>query len=73
MKIGDLDELVGKYCRVISKESDTDEAFYHFGTIRYINVEEGAILVDTKNGIKQFKINEIFDALPIEEYVTKKF
>ena len=73
MKIGELDELIGKYCRVISKSTELEEAFYDFGTVKYVNTEHGFILVDTKSELKHLRIDDIFDATPIEEYITKKF
>lgn len=73
MRIGELDELMGKYCRVISKGSELEEAFYDFGTVKYLSPENGFILVDTKRGLKYLKIEDIYDAIPIDEYVSKKF
>ena len=73
MNVGELDELMGKYCRVISKLSDSEETFYDFGTVKYVNHEFGFVLVDTKSGLKRLRIEDIFDASPIVEYVTKKF
>ena len=73
MRVGELDELMGKYCRVISKTQEKEETFYDFGTIKFVNVEQGYILVDTKKGIKQLSIDQIFDAIPIDEFISKKF
>jgi len=78
MKIGELDELIGKFCRVITKASDiedseSEETFYDFGTVRYVNSEEGFILVDTKRGVKRLSLDDIYDVTPLEEYVSTKF
>ena len=73
MKIGEIEELTGKYCRVISKVSDLEETFYDFGTVKYVSHEYGFILVDTKNGLKRLGIDNIYDIAPIEEYISKKF
>lgn len=73
MNIGELDEMIGRYCRVISKHTDVKETFYDFGTVKYVNPEEGFILVDTKTGMKRLRIEDLFDVMPIEEYISKKF
>ena len=72
MKIGELDELTGKYCRVISKMSNLEGTFYDFGTVKYVRHEYGFILVDTKSGIKRLRFEDICDAASIEEFITKK-
>jgi hypothetical protein len=73
MRIGELDELMGQYCRVISKVPEVEETFYDFGTVKYVNTENGFILLETKRGLKHFKIEDIYDALPIDDYISKKF
>ena len=73
MKTSELDELIGKYCRVISKVSESEETFYDFGTVKYVSNENGFVLVDTKSGLKRVRIEDIYDAIPLEEYISKKF
>lgn len=73
MRIGQLDELMGQYCRVISKVPEVEGTFYDFGTVKYVNPENGFILLETKRGLKHLKIEDIYDALPIDDYISKKF
>ena len=76
MNIGEVDELIGKFCRVITKvaeSEDAEETFYDFGTVKYVDSEEGFILVDTKRGVKRLSLDAIVDVMPLEEYVSTKF
>ena len=65
MKRDELDELIGKYCRVISKVSESEEAFYDFGTLKDVGHEDDFILVDTKSGLKHLRLDDVYDIIPI--------
>ena len=76
MKMNEIDGLKGKYCRVISKvpeDSGLDGVFYDFGTIKDLDQENGLISVETKSGLRLFKIDELYDVLCMEGLVSKKF
>lgn len=68
-----LDYYVGKHCQIISKltekKSDFEEVYYDFGIIKEINHQEGFILINTLNGSISKKFEDIYDILPIDEYL----
>ena len=47
-----LDYYIGKHCQIVSKpkiiESNFEEVYYDFGTIKEVNHNEGFILINTK-------------------------
>jgi len=65
MKESDLDELTGKYCRVISKVPESGEVFYDFGTLKNVGYEDDFILVDTKSGLKRLRLDNVYDIMSI--------
>ena len=65
MKESDLDEVTGKYCRIISKVSESEEVFYDFGTLKDVDHEDDFILVDTKSGLKRLRLDNVYDIMPI--------
>ena len=76
MKISEIDELKGKYCRVISKvpeDSGLEGVFYDFGVITDLDPENGLVSVQTKNGLRLLQVNELFDVMCIESLASKKF
>ena len=76
MKISEIDELKGKYCRVISKvpeDSGLEGVFYDFGVIKDFDPETGLVSVQTKNGLRLLQVNELFDVMCIESLASKKF
>jgi len=76
MKLNEMDHLVGKYCRVISKvpeDSGLDGVLYDFGIVQDFDKKNGLISIKTKNGQRILKSDELFDIICMEEFVTKKF
>lgn len=72
----EIDELKGKYCRVISKvpeDSGLEGVFYDFGVIKDFNSDEGLVSVQTRNGLRLLKLNELFDIMCMDSLVSKKF
>jgi len=76
MEINEIDGLKGKYCRVISKvpeDSGLEGVFYDFGVIKESDRENGLVSVETKNGLRLLRIEELYDVMCMEELVSKKF
>ena len=76
MKINEIDELKGRYCRVISKvpeESGLEGVFYDFGIIKDLDESNGLVSVKTKNGLRRLKIDELYDVMCMDGLVSKKF
>jgi len=70
VKKSGFDELLGKYCRVISKvselvDSESEEVFYDFGTLKDVDHEDNFILVETKSGLKRIRIDDVYDVMPL--------
>ena len=68
-----LDEYLGKHCQIVSKsgeiKSKFEEVYYDFGIIKEINHQEGIILINTLSGFISKKFEEIYDILPIDDYL----
>jgi len=76
MNINEIDELKGKYCRVISKvpeDSGLEGVFYDFGVIKDFDPQNGLISVQTKNGLRLLQLSELFDVMCMESLISKKF
>ena len=73
MNIGEFDELLGKYCRVISKVPEVEGVFHDVGTVKHVSVEHRFILVETKQGLKQVNMDDVFDVFPMRSLITTKF
>jgi len=76
MNISEIDELKGKYCRVISKvpdDSGLDGVFYDFGVIRDLDQDSGLVSVKTKTGVRRIKIDELYDVICMDGLVSRKF
>ena len=65
MNESDLDELTGKYCRVVSKVPESGEVFYDFGTLKNVGYEDDFVLVDTKSGLKRLRLDNVYDIMSI--------
>jgi len=75
MNISEIDELKGKYCRVISKvpeDSGLEGVFYDFGVIKDFDPQNGLVSVQTKNGLRLLQVSELFDIMCMDSYVSKK-
>lgn len=76
MKMSEIDGLKGKYCRVISKvpeDSGLEGVFYDFGVIKDFDQENDLISVETKNGLRLLKLEELYDVMCMDDLVSKKF
>ncbi len=45
-----LNKFIGKYCKIVSKESDEEKAHAVVETVKDIDHYEGLILIDSKRG-----------------------
>ena len=76
MEISEIDDLKGKYCRVISKvpeDSGLEGVFYDFGVIKESDPDNNLVSVETKNGLRLLRIEELYDVMCMDEVVSKKF
>lgn len=59
-----LERLVGKYCKIVTKEPGEDRANVVTGTIEDIDYKDGFILIDSSQGLGCLRINTIVAIKP---------
>ena len=59
-----LDKFLGKYCKVVTKESNQDKAHAVIGTVRDIDHFDGFILIESNKGTWFLKTDTIVAIKP---------
>ena len=59
-----MERLVGKYCKIITKEPGEDRASVVTGILEDVDYKDGFILVDSKQGLGCLRINTIIAIKP---------
>ena len=59
-----MERLVGKYCKIVTKEPGEQRASVVTGTLEDVDYEDGFILVDSKQGLGCLRINTIIAIKP---------
>jgi hypothetical protein len=59
-----MDELKGKYCKIVTKEPGADRASVVTGTLQDIDYEDGFILINSDQGLGCLSINTIVAIKP---------
>jgi len=59
MKKRIMDKLIGKYCKIVTKEPGEENAHVLFGTITEIDHESGFVNIETSQGLGCLNINII--------------
>jgi len=59
-----MERLVGKYCKIVTKEPGEERASVITGTIENIDYKDGFVLVDSKQGLGCLRINTIIAIKP---------
>jgi len=59
-----LERLVGKYCKIVTKEPGEDRATVVTGILEEIDQKDGFILIDTNQGLGCLRINTIIAIKP---------
>jgi len=62
MKKRGIDRLVGKYCKIVTKEPGEERAHVIFGFIKNIDHESGLVVIESYQGLGCFNI-EIIEAI----------
>ena len=65
-----LAELQNLYRIVLDLNRENDQTF---GVIKESDHENGLVSVETKNGLRLLRIEELYDVMCMEELVSKKF
>jgi len=59
-----MDRLVGKYCKIVTKEPGEERASVVTGILEDVDYKDGFILVDSSQGLGCLRINTIVAIKP---------
>ncbi len=59
-----MDELKGKYCKIVTREPGADRASVVTGTLQDIDYEDGFILINSDQGLGCLSISTIVAIKP---------
>ena len=59
-----MDRLVGKYCKIVTKEPGEERASVVTGILEDVDYKDGFILVDSSQGLGFLRINTIVAIKP---------
>jgi len=66
-----LERLVGKYCKIVTKEPGEERASVVTGTLEDVDYQDGFILVDSQQGLGCLRINTIVAIKPGRKHTTE--
>jgi flagellin FlaB len=64
-----MERLIGKYCKIVTKEPGEDRASVVTGTLEDVDYKDGFILVDSEQGLGCLRINTIVAIKPGHKHV----
>ena len=59
-----MERLIGKYCKIVTKEPGEERATVVTGTLEDVDYKDGFILVDSKQGLGCLRISTIIAIKP---------
>jgi len=59
-----MERLIGKYCKIVTKEPGEERASVITGTLEDVDYKDGFILVDSEQGLGCLRINTIIAIKP---------
>ena len=62
-----MERLVGKYCKIVTKEPGVERANVVTGVLEDVDYKDGFILVDSCQGLGCFRIDTIIAIKPAKE------
>jgi len=63
-----MERLVGKYCKIVTKEPGDDRASVVIGTLEDVDYKDGFILVDSEQGLGCLRISTIIAIKPAQKH-----
>ena len=63
-----MEKLVGKYCKIVTKEPGEERANVVIGVLEDVDYEDGFILVDSCHELNCLRIGTIIAIKPGKEY-----
>ena len=67
-----LERLVGKYCKIVTKEPGEDRASVVTGTLEDVDYQDGFILVNSRQGLGCLRINTIVAIKPGRKHIPEE-
>ena len=67
-----MERLVGKYCKIVTKEPGEDRASVVIGTLEDVDYKDGFILVDSDLGLGCLRITTIIAIKPGRKHKTEQ-
>lgn len=61
-----MDRFIGKYCKIVTKESDEERAHVVIGTVKDVDHNDGFLLVESNQGTSCLNIKTIVAIKPKE-------
>lgn len=62
-----MERLIGKYCKIVTKEPGEERASVVTGILEDVDYEDGFILVDSEQGVGCLRINTIIAIKPAKK------
>ena len=59
MKRNSIDRLIGRYCKIVTKEPGEERAHVIFGMVKDIDHDEGFIIIESEQGLGCLNIKTI--------------
>jgi len=59
-----MEKLIGKYCKIVTKEPGAERASVITGTLEDVDYKDGFLLVDSEQGLGCLRINTIIAIKP---------
>jgi len=66
-----MERLIGKYCKIVTKEPGEDRASVVTGILEDVDYQDGFILVDSEQGLGCLRINTIIAIKPGNKHLQK--
>ena len=67
-----LERLIGKYCKIVTKEPGEDRASVFTGTLEDVDYQDGFILVGSQQGLGCLRINTIIAIKPGRKHIPEE-
>ena len=67
MKENSMDGLIGKYCKIVTKEPGDEGSYVVIGVVKDIDQDVGFITIESKQGLGMLNIKTIVAIKPKEQ------
>ena len=63
-----MERLVGRYCKIVTKEPGDDRASVVIGTLEDVDYKDGFVLIDSEQGLGCLRISTIIAIKPAQKH-----